>query len=104
MDPHWGLPVIEENSFAVVVDANGTMVRLTHVPDLQPQEFTIAGWEVPDIEAVVDNLSSIGINVIRYDGMGQDAKGIWKTPGGDFVAWFHDPDGNTLSLTSFRHR
>jgi hypothetical protein len=31
----------------------------------------------------------------------QDSKGIWTTPGGDSVAWFTDPDGNTLLLTSF---
>jgi predicted enzyme related to lactoylglutathione lyase len=33
--------------------------------------------------------------------MDQDARGIWRTPGGDQVAWFEDPDGNTLSLTCF---
>jgi predicted enzyme related to lactoylglutathione lyase len=37
----------------------------------------------------------------RYDGMGQDKLGIWKSPGGASVAWFKDPDGNTLSLTQF---
>jgi hypothetical protein len=31
----------------------------------------------------------------------QDDKCVWTTPGGDRVAWFKDPDGNTLSLTSF---
>jgi predicted enzyme related to lactoylglutathione lyase len=33
--------------------------------------------------------------------MGQDARGIWEAPGADLVAWFADPDGNTLSLTRF---
>jgi len=97
-----GLPVIEESPFAIVLDANGTMLRLTHIADLQPQPFTVAGWKVVDIEDVVDVLSALGVGFIRYDGMGQDPKGIWRTPGGDFVAWFPDPDGNTLSLTSFR--
>jgi len=96
-----GLPVTDENPFAVVLDANGTMLRLTPVPDLQPQPFTIAGWNVPDIEATVDALASAGVTFIRYDGLEQNAEGIWETPGGDFVAWFADPDGNTLSLTSF---
>jgi predicted enzyme related to lactoylglutathione lyase len=32
----------------------------------------------------------------------QDGHGVWATPGGDRVAWFTDPDGNTLSLTQFR--
>ena len=29
----------------------------------------------------------------------QDAFGIWVAPGGARVAWFSDPDGNTLSLS-----
>jgi hypothetical protein len=35
----------------------------------------------------------------RFDGMDQDDLGIWTAPGGAKVAWFRDPDGNTLSLT-----
>jgi len=34
----------------------------------------------------------------RYDGMDQDDRGIWTSPGGARIAWFHDPDGNNLSL------
>lgn len=96
-----GLPVTDVNPFAVVLDANGTMLRLTPVPDLHPQPFTIAGWEVPDIGSTVDALASSGITFLHFDGLEQDPRGIWTTPGGDSVAWFTDPDGNTLSLTSF---
>ncbi len=80
---------------------SGTVVRLTQVDDLQPRPFTIAGWVVPDIGATVDALVGRGVTFTRYEGMEQDARGIWTTPGGDRVAWFEDPDGNTLSLTSF---
>ena len=96
-----GLSVIEETSFALVIDANGTMLRLTGVPELAPQPFTIAGWQVPDVTAAVRQLSESGVRFMRYDGMEQDELAIWTTPGGDRVAWFHDPDGNTLSLTTF---
>jgi predicted enzyme related to lactoylglutathione lyase len=34
-------------------------------------------------------------------GFVQDDLGIWTTPDGSLVAWFKDPDGNTLSLTQF---
>jgi catechol 2,3-dioxygenase-like lactoylglutathione lyase family enzyme len=95
-----GLILRDENPFAVVVDAHGTVLRLTQVSDLRPQPFTIAGWEVPDIEKEVDSLVSSGVTINHYDGMDQDARGIWTTPGGDLVAWFVDPDGNTLSLTT----
>ncbi len=96
-----GLTVTDENPFAVALDAGGTMLRLTQVGGLEPPAFTIAGWEVPDIAAAVDDLVGRGVTFTRYDGMDQDARGIWTTPGGDRVAWFRDPDGNTLSLTSF---
>ena len=97
-----GLPVIDENPFAVVLKAGGTLLRLTEVDALRPQPFTIAGWEVPDIGAAVDALAGRGVTFIRYEAMDhQDERGIWTTPGGDRVAWFKDPDGNTLSLTSF---
>lgn len=36
----------------------------------------------------------------RYAGTDQDDLGIRDTPGGDRVAWFADPDGNTISLTA----
>ena len=35
----------------------------------------------------------------RFLGLPLDADGIWVTPEGSRVAWFHDPDGNTLSLS-----
>ena len=96
-----GLRVVEDTPFALVLDANGTMVRVTPVPDLTVQSFTIAGWRVDDIVATVRALSAKDVRFTRYDGMGQDEAGIWTTPGGDKVAWFTDPDGNTLSLTEF---
>jgi catechol 2,3-dioxygenase-like lactoylglutathione lyase family enzyme len=96
-----GLPIVEDTPFAVVLDANGTMLRLTPVPGLSVQPFTIAGWRVADIAATVRELEARGVRFTRYDGMDQDELGIWTAQGGDRVAWFTDPDGNTLSLTTF---
>jgi catechol 2,3-dioxygenase-like lactoylglutathione lyase family enzyme len=94
-----GLPVLDESPFALVVDANGTQVRITPVPELHPQPFTIAGWEVADVHASVSALAARGVGFNRYDGMDQNAEGVWTSPSGALVAWFRDPDGNTLSLT-----
>jgi len=94
-----GLRVRETGPYAVVLDAGGTMLRLARVDDLQPQPFTIAGWQVRDMVTLIDSLASRGVDCIRYEGMDQDERGIWTTPAGDQVAWFNDPDGNTLSLT-----
>ena len=96
-----GLTVGEEGPYAVVLDAGGTMLRLAQVEDLQPQPYTIAGWQVLDMATSIDSLESRGVAFIRYEGMDQDERGIWSTPAGDQVAWFKDPDGNTLSLTRF---
>jgi catechol 2,3-dioxygenase-like lactoylglutathione lyase family enzyme len=96
-----GLPLVEDTPFALVVDAHGTHLRITPVPELTVQPFTIAGWAVPAIEDTVRALQAEGVECVRFDGMDQNDLGVWTAPGGDQVAWFRDPDGNTLSLTTF---
>jgi catechol 2,3-dioxygenase-like lactoylglutathione lyase family enzyme len=96
-----GLPVIEMSPFACVLRAGTTMVRVTRVGDLHPQPFTVFGWEVADIDATASELADAGVALLRFEGVDQDVAGVWTTPGGDRVAWFADPDGNTLSLTQF---
>jgi len=96
-----GLPMTGENDFACVFDANGTMLRVTAVPEVSSAVYTVLGWRVADIAATVGDLSAKGVVFLRYDSMDQDDSGVWTTPGGDKVAWFADPDGNILSLTQF---
>jgi predicted enzyme related to lactoylglutathione lyase len=95
-----GLRVTERTDFACVFDAHGTMLRVTAVPKVAQFGYTVLGWSVPDITAAVRDLSARGVTFLRYDVMDQDEDGIWNSPGG-MVAWFADPDGNTLSLTQF---
>lgn len=97
-----GLTVTEQNDFACVLDAHGTMLRVTAVPKVSAAGYTVLGWRVADITTTVRELAARGVEFRRYDGMDQDGDGIWTTPGGDRVAWFADPDGNVLSLTQFR--
>jgi catechol 2,3-dioxygenase-like lactoylglutathione lyase family enzyme len=96
-----GLTVTEHNDFACVLDAHGTMLRVTAVPEVSPGGYTVLGWRVTDLTGAVRGLTAQGVVFKRYDGMDQDDDGIWTTPGGDKVAWFPDPDGNVLSLTQF---
>lgn len=94
------LPLIEEQlPFALVYDAHGTMLRVTTVKEVPPTAHTVLGWKVPDIVAAVNGLTAAGIEFERYPGMQQDELGIWTSPGGGKVAWFKDPDENTLSLS-----
>lgn len=87
---------------AQVFDANGTMLRVTTVGDYSPAPFTILGWEVDSIEIIVDRLTSAGVATLRYKGMNEnEPRGIWTSPAGARIAWFHDPDGNVLSVTEF---
>ena len=94
--------VADEKPFALVFDANGTMLRVTPVQELQPQPFTILGWSVADIESTADRLAAAGAEFQRYKGVNDsDPRGIWNSPSGARVAWFKDPDGNVLSVTEF---
>jgi predicted enzyme related to lactoylglutathione lyase len=95
-----GLKFVSEDSFAIVFDANGNMIRLTRMKEVKPKSFTILGWQVSDIATTVQRLQAAGVEFERYgDFMVQDELGIWTAPDGTRVAWFKDPDGNTLSVS-----
>jgi catechol 2,3-dioxygenase-like lactoylglutathione lyase family enzyme len=96
-----GLRVVEDTPFALEVDAHGTMLRVAKAQKVTVAPYTVLGWKVADIKKSVSALAAKGVKFERYEGMDQDKLGIWKSPGGASVAWFKDPDGNTLSLTQF---
>jgi catechol 2,3-dioxygenase-like lactoylglutathione lyase family enzyme len=96
-----GLPVVNEDEYACVFDAHGTMLRITAVAEVAHPGYTVLGWRVTDISKTVAGLESLGVTFARYDLMGQDTHGVWTTPNGDRIAWFTDPDENVLSLTEF---
>jgi catechol 2,3-dioxygenase-like lactoylglutathione lyase family enzyme len=97
-----GLTETAEDRFAITYDLAGTMLRLTQVEGHEPSPHTVLGWMVEDIEAAVDALAAKGVVLAIYEGFGQDARGIWSDPGsGTRIAWFHDPEGNNLSITQF---
>ncbi len=89
----------DELPFALVFDAHGTMLRVTVVKEVKAAAYTVLGWHVTDISAAADGLREAGVQFERYPGMQQDELGIWTSPGGSKIAWFKDPDGNTLSIS-----
>jgi catechol 2,3-dioxygenase-like lactoylglutathione lyase family enzyme len=91
--------IMEEPPFALVFDANGIMLRLGMAKEIAPAHGTVLGWQVPEITATVKNLAIAGVSFERYEGMDQDELSIWTSPTGAKVAWFKDPDGNTLSIS-----
>jgi catechol 2,3-dioxygenase-like lactoylglutathione lyase family enzyme len=96
-----GLTFISDDDFALVfrVGPAQTMLRVVRSGAFTPAPFTIFGWEVEDIHATVAELTAKGVQFSRYDFLQQDDAGVWSAPGGPKVAWFKDPDGNTLSLS-----
>lgn len=94
-----GLRFISDDAFAIVMDANGTMVRIVRVKDFAPFPFTILGWLVTDIHKTVTEMTGKGVKFTRYPYFEQSPDGVWTAPEGAKVAWFTDPDGNTLSIS-----
>jgi catechol 2,3-dioxygenase-like lactoylglutathione lyase family enzyme len=91
--------VSEELPFALVFDANGTMLRVTIVKKVIPAGYTVLGWQVPSANKAAKALQKAGVQFERFPGMNQDDLGVWNSPSGAKVAWFKDPDGNTLSIS-----
>jgi|tagenome__1003787_1003787.scaffolds.fasta_scaffold19313341_2 catechol 2,3-dioxygenase-like lactoylglutathione lyase family enzyme len=96
-----GLRFISDEPYALVFDLNGIMLRIQKVQDLTPAQHTTLGWSVPNVREAVETLAARGVPFQRFPGMQHDELGVWTSPTGGQVAWFRDPDGNTLSLTQF---
>ena len=95
-----GLPFLADDGFALTFDAHGTVLRVTKVPPFTPLPFTTLGWQVREVGQQVAALRDRGVVFERFPGLPQDDLGIWTAPGGVQVAWFKDPDGNLLSISS----
>jgi predicted enzyme related to lactoylglutathione lyase len=78
----------------------GTHVMVYRKDDHQPATFTVLSFPVDDVDAAVDRLTAAGIEMARFDGFDQDAKGISRDGGGPTIAWFRDPSGNILAVHS----
>jgi len=81
----------------------GTMMHVYLSPEhAGGSTATLASWYVDDVEGVVEELTSRGVVFERYDEgpILTDEKGIATFEGGAKVAYFKDPDGNTLSIAT----
>jgi hypothetical protein len=96
-----GLRFISDDQFALVFQSGANMIRISRTGSFTPAPFTILGWQSSQIEQDIRDMSARGIAFERYDYITppQDDLGIWTTPTGAKVAWFKDPDGNTLSIS-----
>ena len=96
-----GFRLVSDDRFALVFDANGTMLRVVKAREFTPGQGTVLGWEVDDIREAVRELMSRGVRFEQFNlpFMKQDELGVWSPAIDNHVAWFKDPEGNTLSVS-----
>ena len=94
-----GFQFVSDDQFALVMRAGETMIRIAKAQDFTPAPYTVMGWEVLDVEAIVRWLTQRGVAFEKYPFVQDHELGIWTAPGGDKVAWFKDADGNVLSVS-----
>jgi catechol 2,3-dioxygenase-like lactoylglutathione lyase family enzyme len=92
-----GLRTSEENGLLTLHIAGDRDTLVYPKPDHTPADYTILNFPVDDIDEAVDALAARGVQFERYEGFGQDEKGIAREAGPP-IAWFRDPAGNILSV------
>jgi catechol 2,3-dioxygenase-like lactoylglutathione lyase family enzyme len=96
-----GLRVSGENGLLTLHLAGDRDTIVYPKADHAPATYTVLNFPVADIDQAVDELATRGVRFERYDGFGQDEKGIARE-GGPYIAWFTDPAGNILSVLQER--
>ena len=72
-----GLDVTDNNGMLFLkLGGGGTVVVYPKGEAHEPASFTVLSFQVEDIEATVDELTSKGVTFQRYDGFDQDERGI----------------------------
>lgn len=92
---------VENGILTLALDGGARPTIAYPKPDHTPADYTILNFRVDDIDAAVDALTERGVEILRYDGMEQDERGVMRE-GGPYIAWFADPAGNVLSVLQER--
>lgn len=95
-----GLRQIDENPNGVTYASGSGSLFIYQAPSAGSNQATSAGWEVKDIDAIVNELKGKGVVFMHYDIPGATKQGDILVMGSRKSAWFKDPDGNTLSIGS----
>lgn len=93
---------LTEDPHALIAHVGDCRVRITALPNWEPAQHPAFAFEVADLGPAIQALKAHGTEFIRYDYLGeaQDADGVWTGQDGTRVAWFHDPDGNLLMIST----
>jgi len=97
-----GLKQVEEQEGGVLFEAGqGSKVMLYQRPVPTKAEHTVAGFDVNELEKVMEGLRAKGVTFEEYDipEMGLKTKNGVAEMGNSKNAWFKDPDGNIIALS-----
>jgi catechol 2,3-dioxygenase-like lactoylglutathione lyase family enzyme len=94
-----GIDVDDKDGMLFLNFAGGKKVLIYPKPDHTPASFTILNFPVENIETAVDELTTRGIKLEKYnvEGLMPDEKLIYRGEGPP-IAWFKDPAGNIFSV------
>jgi catechol 2,3-dioxygenase-like lactoylglutathione lyase family enzyme len=95
-----GLKESDSNPGGVSYSSAEGRIFVYESPNAGTNQATSADWEVEDIEAVVSDLKSKGVEFMRYDMPGTSIENDIHTWGEMKAAWFKDPTGNILGVSS----
>lgn len=93
-----GFRVVSEDALAITLDAAGQPLRIQKLGKHTPQQFTVLGWNVQELDPVVDRLERAGVHPEQFGLPMQDQRGIASFGDGTRLVWLKDPDGNILSV------
>jgi catechol 2,3-dioxygenase-like lactoylglutathione lyase family enzyme len=102
-----GLEPAEERPGGLLYRCAGTEFALFTSAGAASGDHTQMGWEVEDIEAVVDELRGRGVVFEEYDFPGlttvngiAEVEGNYPSKGGkgERAAWFRDSEGNMIGM------
>ena len=92
---------VNETPEGLELQTGDNTVFLYPKPNHTPASFTVLNFAVDDIDAAVDELNGLGVNLEHYNlpDIKTDERGIARAPHGPAaIAWFKDPAGNILSV------
>jgi catechol 2,3-dioxygenase-like lactoylglutathione lyase family enzyme len=97
-----GFEVQDSMGGLLITVPGGQTVYVYPKDDHEPATFTVLNFEVPDLDAAIGQLESMGLSLEQYPSTPQmpiDEKGVLRDPdSGSGIAWIKDPAGNVLGI------
>jgi catechol 2,3-dioxygenase-like lactoylglutathione lyase family enzyme len=94
-----GLRAVDESEAGILIAAGGGRILLYASPAGDRPSHTLAGWEVPSLEPVIEDLQRRGVAFEEYDLPGLRTENHIAWIGPERAAWFRDSEGNVLALS-----